>query len=136
VEKAIEYIKKYHPSKFVIEAIGYQGEAGVLLKTELQRQGILGTTVVELGRRGKKEAIIQSMEPYLHNGTVRLHKSQYMLLEELNDFRPDGSPGHDDSIDSLSMLLGEMLNKSNTGLLDYYKAIMNRENEVRGMIME
>jgi predicted phage terminase large subunit-like protein len=136
VEKAIEYIKKYRPSKFVIEAIGYQGELAVLLKTELQRQGILGTTVVELGRRGRKEAVIQSMEPYLHNGTVRLHKSQYMLLTELNDFRPDGSPGNDDSIDSLSMLLGEMLNKSNTGLLDYYKAIMNRENEVKGMISE
>jgi predicted phage terminase large subunit-like protein len=136
VEKAIEYTKKYHPSKFIIESIGYQGEAAVLLKTELQRLGILGTNVVELGRRGKKEAVIQSCEAYLHNGTVRLHKSQYMLLTELNDFRPEGSPGNDDSIDSLSMLLGEMLGKANTGILDYYRQMENREKEKKGMIVE
>jgi hypothetical protein len=136
VEKAIEFIKKYHPSKFVIESIGYQGEAGVLLKTELQRLGILGTIIVELGRRGKKESVIQSMEAYLHKGTVRLHKSQYMLLSELNDFRPEGSPGNDDSIDSLSMLLGEMLSQANDGIIAYYRQMENREKEKRGMIVE
>lgn len=127
IQECIKIIEKYKPRKFVVESIGYSGEFSVLLKTELQRLGVYHTTVEELRTRGRKEERIESLQPYCENGTLRFHRSQFQLMEEMNDFRPTGSMGHDDSVDSLQMAVSQLVGASNISVLEYYRYLQERD---------
>jgi predicted phage terminase large subunit-like protein len=105
MEKAVEIIKEYRPRTFAVETVQAQVDLFRQLQEKLIKDKVYFTKLkpVTTNRsHGKKEDRIEQMEPLFENGIIRPHKTQRLLLEQLEMF-PFGD--HDDLPDVLQMAL-------------------------------
>lgn len=100
IEDVIALQARYRCVLWVVEAVAFQE----FLRTELVRRGAgRGVPVPARGVAPIADKLlrIESLQPHMANGLIRLHPSQTTLIEQLRHFpRAD----HDDGPDALQML--------------------------------
>lgn len=105
--------KQYQCQSWAIETVQFQE----FLKTELvKRSARQGIPVPAIGIKPITDKLlrIESIQPHMHNGLIRLHPNQTTLIDQLRHFpRAD----HDDGADALQMLW--MLVKTRTVQIEY-----------------
>lgn len=100
IARAIEFQAEYRCLAWTVEAIAFQE----FLYTELIKRAALAGIAFPAypGETGRdKDLAIMSLQPYVGNGQIRLHRSQSALIEQLK-FYPEAD--HDDGPDALEML--------------------------------
>lgn len=100
IEDIIAYNQQYNCLRFGVEVVQFQE----FLRTELvKRSAQRGCPVpaVPLTNNTDKALRIESLQPHIANGLIRLHPSQTTLLDQLRHF-PQAD--HDDGPDGLEML--------------------------------
>jgi predicted phage terminase large subunit-like protein len=105
LEKVVEIIKEYRPKTFAVETVQAQIDLYRQLQEKLVKERVYFTKLkpVTTNRsHGKKEERIEQMEPLFEHGVIRPHKTQRLLLEQLEMF-PYGD--HDDLPDALQMTM-------------------------------
>jgi predicted phage terminase large subunit-like protein len=103
MKKAVEIIKEYRPRVFAVETVQAQIDLYRQLQEKLMKDRCYFTRLkpVTTNRsHGKKEERIEQLEPLFENGVIRPHKTQRLLIEQLEMF-PFGD--HDDLPDVLQM---------------------------------
>lgn len=100
ISDIIELQKIYKCLAWAIEIVQFQE----FLKTELvKRSAQMGIPIPAIGMKPTADKLlrIESIQPYMHNGLIRLHPNQTTLIDQLRHFpRAD----HDDGPDALQML--------------------------------
>jgi predicted phage terminase large subunit-like protein len=105
MEQALEIIKEYRPKLFAVETVQGQFDLYRQLREAMQKERVYFTRLKPITTNrshGKKEERIEQMEPLFENGVVRPHRTQRLLLEQLEMFP---FADHDDLPDSLQMTL-------------------------------
>jgi len=100
IEEVIALQSRYKCLTWAIEAVQYQE----FLRTELVKRGAargIPIPAVPVTPHRDKTLRIESLQPHILNGLIRLHPSQTMLLQQLRHW-PKGD--HDDGPDCLEML--------------------------------
>jgi predicted phage terminase large subunit-like protein len=100
IEDVIEFQRQYRCLLWVIEAVQFQE----FLRTELvKRSAARGIPVPAraVTPHADKLLRIESLQPHMANGLIRLHPSQHTLIEQLRHFP---KADHDDGPDALHML--------------------------------
>ncbi len=100
LEEVINKLRKYRPKMFAVETVAAQHDLYRQLRQRLPKEGIYGTRLKPVMNRTKKEERIESLEPYFENGALRVHRTQRLLREQLEEF-PNGD--NDDLPDALQM---------------------------------
>lgn len=104
-QKVIELINEYRPKVFAIETVSAQFDLYRQLQEDMNKARLYFTKLKPITTNrshGKKEERIEQLEPLFENGVVRMHRTQRLLLEQLEMF-PSGD--HDDLPDSLQMAI-------------------------------
>lgn len=99
IEDIIACQREFRCLRWAIEAVQFQE----FLRTELvKRSAAAGVPVPAIGvvPHADKDLRIESLEPHVANGLIRLHPSQQVLLTQLRHWPDD----HDDGPDALHML--------------------------------
>ncbi|EOV8087088.1 phage terminase large subunit [Providencia rettgeri] len=109
-------IKRRLPDRIISDVIDYQREYGCLtwafesiafqefLRTELvKRSAMLGIPVpaIPVIPNSDKALRIESLQPHMANGLIRLHATQHTLIDQLRHYP---KADHDDGPDALHML--------------------------------
>lgn len=102
LEVCIQKIYTYGHRAFGIETIQAQYEMYRQLRERLVKEGYYKTRIMPVNPRTKKEDRIEMLEPLFEDGTIRIKKSQRLLMEQLLQF-PRGD--HDDVIDCLASVV-------------------------------
>ncbi|BCB28406.1 hypothetical protein SKTS_32920 [Sulfurimicrobium lacus] len=100
IARAVEFQREYQCLAWSVESIAFQE----FLYTELIKRAALAGIAFPAyqGSTGRdKHLAIMSLQPYVANGQIRLHRSQSVLIEQLK-FYPEAD--HDDGPDGLEML--------------------------------
>ena len=100
IEDVIALHKKYRPALWVVETVQFQE----FLKSELvRRSAARGLPVPARGVQPIADKLlrIESLQPHMANGLIRLHSSQNELIAQLRHFP---KADHDDGPDALHML--------------------------------
>ena len=126
IEDIIALQRQYHCLLWGIETVQFQE----FLKTELVKRG--AAAGVPIPARGIKPVAdkllrIESLQPHMANGLIRLHASQSTLIQQLRHFP---MADHDDGPDALHMLW--MLAQSGFGAIDY--TAVPRHNDSNGVL--
>ncbi|TCP60198.1 phage terminase large subunit [Baia soyae] len=101
--KVIELIKEYNPKQFAVETVQAQFDLYRQLQEKLAKEKAYFTKLKPITTNrshGKKEERIEQLEPLFEHGVIRPHKSQRLLLEQLEMFP---FADYDDLPDSLQM---------------------------------
>lgn len=99
IEEVIALQETYKCLRWAVEVVQFQE----FFKGELVRRAAeRGTPVPAEGVRPNRDKLlrIESIQPHVHNGLIRLHRSQTQLLDQLTYF-PQAD--HDDGPDALQM---------------------------------
>ena len=133
-------IKKRLPSVIISDTIEMQRQYGCLcwsveavqfqefLRTELVRQSAeLGVPVPAMPVIPHADKIlrIESLQPWMFNGLIRLHPSQVTLIEQLRHFP---KADHDDGPDGLHMLWALC---NSFGTRDGFRQVPRRQDDDR-----
>jgi predicted phage terminase large subunit-like protein len=100
IEDVINFEKEYHCMLWVVEAVQFQE----FFKTELiKRSAARGIPVPARGVTPSTDKLlrIETLQPHMQNGLIRLHPSLHTLIEQLRHFP---KADHDDGPDALHML--------------------------------
>lgn len=97
---AVEKIRQYRPKVFAVETVQAQIDFFRQLRDRLPQEKIYYTKIKAVTSKTRKEERIESLEPLLENGILRLMKHQRLLLEMLEQFP---THDHDDLPDALQM---------------------------------
>jgi predicted phage terminase large subunit-like protein len=100
IEDVIEFQRRYRCHLWVVEAVQFQE----FLYTELLKRSALAGIPVParpVTPHADKVLRIESIQPHVKNGLIRLHPSQGTLIEQLEHFP---AADHDDGPDMLHML--------------------------------
>lgn len=97
---ALQKIGYYEHHTFGVETIQAQYEMYRQLQIDATKRGYYHTRIKPLNPRGKKEVRIGQLEPLFENGTLRIKKSQRLLIQQLIEFQNGGE--HDDMPDALA----------------------------------
>lgn len=100
IEDIISFEQEYKCRAWGIETVQFQE----FLFTELiKRSAIRGVPVAAVAIKSHSDKIlrIESIQPHIKNGLIRLHNSQHTLIEQLRHFP---KADHDDGPDALQML--------------------------------
>ncbi|MGP1450856.1 MAG: phage terminase large subunit [Wolinella sp.] len=100
------------PLKIAIETIAFQEFFKDALKERAKNRGIV-LSVVELKNSVAKELRIDSLAPFIADGTISIFSESHLLIEELCTYP---KAAHDDLLDSLEMAFRIASRK---GTLDY-----------------
>ena len=103
MEKVVELIIEYQPRTFAVETVGAQFDLYRQLRERLVKERVYFTklrAITTNRSHGKKEERIEQLEPLFENGVIRPHKTQRMLLEQLEMFP---FADHDDLPDASQM---------------------------------
>ena len=110
ISDIIELQKIYKCLAWAIEIVQFQE----FLKTELvKRSAQMGIPIPAIGMKPTADKLlrIESIQPHMHNGLIRLHPNQTTLIDQLRHFpRAD----HDDGPDALQMLWALVQTRSST----------------------
>lgn len=85
---------------FGVETIQAQYEMYRQLQQDATKRGLYHTRIKPVNPRGKKEVRIGQLEPLFENGSLRIKKSQRLLLQQLIEFQNGAE--HDDMPDALA----------------------------------
>lgn len=100
IEDIIRYQKEYHCLVWSVEAVAFQE----FLRTELVKrsaqQGI-PVPAIPVTPHDDKQLRIESLQPHMFNGLIRLSNTHYTLIDQLRHFP---KADHDDGPDCLHML--------------------------------
>jgi len=99
IEDILAYARKYTFTNVAVEANGFQGVALKQLEREAYRRGIY-LPLEAVKNTGNKQKRIQTVEPIIRVGMLKLNENHKLLLEQLQFF-PRAS--HDDGPDALEM---------------------------------
>lgn len=105
MEVVMEKIKEYQPRVFAVETVQAQFDLYRQLQELLTRERAYFTKLKPITTNrshGKKEERIEQMEPMFEHGIVRPHRTQRMLIEQLEMFP---FADYDDLPDSLQMAI-------------------------------
>ena len=108
----IKYLSKGKVVKIAIETIAFQEFFKDKLKEEAIKLGIL-LSVCELKNKVAKELRIDSLAPYINDGTILIDPNSHLLIEEMLTY-PKSAP--DDLLDSAEMAFRIA---SSAGIADY-----------------
>lgn len=100
IEDVINFEKEYHCALWVVETVQFQE----FFKTELiKRSAARGVPVPARGVTPSTDKLlrIETLQPHMQNGLIRLHPSLHALIEQLRHFP---KADHDDGPDALHML--------------------------------
>lgn len=125
IEDVIELQRAYQCVLWAVETVQFQE----FLKTELvKRAAIRGVPVPATGIRpsADKTLRIESLQPHMANGLIRLHPSQNALIDQLRHFP---KADHDDGPDALHMLW--MLATTRSGGIAYTGAAQSTADDER-----
>jgi predicted phage terminase large subunit-like protein len=131
LKRTADFIEQYRPKVFIVEGVAYQGSFYDQLLEELQRRGVYNTKVVEVPpkKTKSKEDRIAELEPMVTNGSLRFNPSHYLLIDQLEKFKPTGSTVNDDCPDIIQQCVAYMNENQNTGVLEYYRELQKREQQ-------
>lgn len=116
IEDVIELHKEYRCVLWVVETVQFQE----FFKTELvKRSALKGIPVPARGINPSTDKLlrIETLQPHMANGLIRLHPSQNALIDQLRHFP---KADHDDGPDALHMLW--MAATTRGGGMDYASA--------------
>lgn len=100
IQRVIDLQKEFRCVLWAVESVQFQE----FLRTQLISEGIKqGVPVPAMGviPSTDKDLRIQSLQPFVEHGNIRLHKSQTVLVEQMQHY-PEAD--HDDGPDALEML--------------------------------
>lgn len=97
IDEILTYLEQGDITRIGIESNGFQVLVGDNLKTEMISRG-LKAKIISIQHNMDKNARIESLEPYIHNGTIKFRRRQDAELISTLEWYPYG---HDDSADSL-----------------------------------
>jgi predicted phage terminase large subunit-like protein len=100
IEDVITLQREYHCLLWAVEAVQFQE----FLRTELIKRGAAAGVPIParaVQPHADKMLRIESLQPHMVNGIIRLHSSQTTLIEQLRHFP---KADHDDGPDALHML--------------------------------
>jgi len=126
IEDVIALHQRYHCQVWFVEAVQFQE----FLRTELiKRSAARGIPVPAraVTPHSDKALRIESLQPHMANGLIRLHAGQSTLIQQLRHFP---MADHDDGPDALHMLW--MLAQSGFGAIDY--TAVPRHNDSNGVL--
>jgi len=111
ISDIIELQRRYRCVLWGIETVQFQE----FLKTELVKRG--AAAGIPIPARGIKPSAdkllrIESLQPYMQNGQIRLHASQSTLIDQ---FRHFPMADHDDGPDAVHMLWGLVQSSATVG---------------------
>ena len=131
LERTIKFIVDTKTPIFLVESVAYQGSFSDQLKEELQRRGIYHTKVLEVSRanKGSKESRILELEPMVMNGSLRFNSSHYVLLDQMEKWKPKNNTTHDDCPDVLQMCCSHIAANVDTGILEYYRELAKEKDK-------
>lgn len=132
LKRTADFIEQYRPKIFLVESVAFQGSFYDQLKEEIQSRGIYDVKLLELPQKQKrsKEDRISELEPMVTNGSLRFNPGHYLLIDQLEKFKPSGSTVNDDCPDVIQMCVGYMNENSNTAVLDLHRMLAEREGIV------
>ena len=116
IEDVIAFQRDYHCLVWGVETVQFQE----FFKDELvKRAAMAGIPVPARGIKpiGDKSLRIETLQPHMANGLIRLHDSQAVLIAQLRHFP---MADHDDGPDALHMLWG--IARSGAGRIEYTPA--------------
>ncbi len=119
IEKIIYFYMKYKPLKIVIETVAFQEFFKDVLKKRASALGI-HLPLVEIKPRAAKELRIDSLAPFIKDGSILIDEKCQLLIDELLAYPL--SP-HDDLLDALEMAF----KAANAGKLDYKTVLKKLE---------
>ncbi|MDT0149991.1 phage terminase large subunit [Priestia aryabhattai] len=96
---AEQKIAEYGHKVFGVETIQAQYDMFRQLRENAMKRGLYRTRLKAVNPRGKKEDRIMTLEPLFENGTIRMKRSQRLLIEQLQQFL---NHDNDDLPDALS----------------------------------
>lgn len=99
IEDILAYARRYRFSRVAVEANGFQGVALRQLEQEARKRGIY-LPLEPIKNTGDKYKRIQSIEPVIRVGSLKLNENDTLLLEQLQFFP---RARHDDAPDALEM---------------------------------
>ncbi len=99
IERIIALAQAYDFSQFVAEANQFQEVLADNLSARARRAGVR-LPLKKITSTANKQVRIESLEPFISQGTLRFSRRQQLLLEQLRQF-PLGA--HDDGPDALEM---------------------------------
>ena len=123
IEDVIELQREYKCLLWGVETVQFQE----FLKTELvKRSAARGVPVPATAIKPTTDKLlrIETLQPHMANGLIRLHPSQNTLVDQLRHFP---KADHDDGPDALQMLW--MLATTRSGGIEYQGTHRNSEND-------
>lgn len=126
IEDVIAMQAEYHCRLWVVEAVQFQE----FLRTELiKRSAARGIPVPARAVIPHTDKLlrIETLQPHMANGLIRLNPNQHTLIDQLRHFP---KADHDDGPDALYMLWAAAV--SGGGTVEYQGAGSGRNNERRG----
>jgi predicted phage terminase large subunit-like protein len=96
---AEQKIAQYGHKIFGVETVQAQYDMFRQLRENATRRGLYRTRFKAVNPKGKKESRIMTLEPLFENGTIRMKRSQRLLIEQLQQFL---NHDHDDLPDALA----------------------------------
>jgi predicted phage terminase large subunit-like protein len=97
---ALQKIGEFQHFTFGVETIQAQFEMYRQLQTDVTKRGYYHTRIKAVNPRGKKEVRIGQLEPLFESGTIRIKKSQRLLIQQLIEFQNGAE--NDDLPDALA----------------------------------
>lgn len=102
LQVAFQKIKYYRPKIFGVESVQAQYDMYRQLNEMCVKNGVYHTRLKPVIPKGRKEDRIEILEPLFENGTIKVKRSQRLLIEMLEQFP---NHDHDDLPDCLASCL-------------------------------
>jgi predicted phage terminase large subunit-like protein len=83
---AEQKVAEYGHKIFGVETVQAQYDMFRQLRENATKRGLYKTRFKAVNPRGKKEERIMTLEPLFENGTIRMKRSQRLLIEQLQQF--------------------------------------------------
>jgi predicted phage terminase large subunit-like protein len=129
IEAIIQKQQRYNCHNFGIETIAFQEFVASELRKRSAKAGVY-VPITEVKPNTQKEARITGLQPEINNGYIKLHRSQFQLIQQLEDFRPLAiGKNKDDGPDALASA-NKLINQNKfRGLSDYYERLQKERKE-------
>lgn len=129
LKRTADFIEHHKPKIFIVEGVAYQGSFYDQLLEELQTRSVYHTKVVEVPpkKNKSKEDRIAELEPMVSNGSLRFNPGHYLLIDQMEKFKPTGSTVNDDTVDIVQQCVAYMNETANTSVIQYYKELAEKD---------
>ena len=129
IEAIIQKQQRYNCDDFGIETIAFQEFVASELRKRSAKAGVY-VPITEIKPSTQKEARIMGMQPDINNGYIKLHRSQFQLIQQLEEFRPWAiGKNKDDGPDALASANKLLASNKFRGLSEYYERLQKRRKQ-------